>query len=101
MTGELYQNSTGPTVRRWVFFTGRVQGVGFRYTTRQVAQDFAVTGFVRNLPDGRVELVAEGTPSELGRFLDAVHDAMAGNIRHTEVREQSATGQFESFDVAR
>ena len=51
-----------------MYFSGHVQGVGFRYTTRSVASRFAVTGYVRNLPDGRVELVAEG-----GSGLVALH----------------------------
>jgi acylphosphatase len=49
-----------------------VQGVGFRYSTREVACSYEVTGFVRNLPDGRVELVAEGDEAELRAFLDGV-----------------------------
>jgi acylphosphatase len=58
--------------RREVYFEGEVQGVGFRYTAQRVAAKFAVTGYVRNLPDGRVLLVAEGHPSEVDRFLAAV-----------------------------
>src|SRR5471030_2081507 len=50
--------------RMKVFYSGRVQGVGFRYTARTVAAGFEITGYVRNLPDGRVELVAEGDDSE-------------------------------------
>jgi acylphosphatase len=46
--------------RRTVFYSGLVQGVGFRYTTQRIAQQHAFAGFVRNLPDGRVQLVAEG-----------------------------------------
>jgi acylphosphatase len=67
-----------------VIYEGRVQGVGFRYTARQLADRFAVQGFVRNLPDGTVELVAEGEVEEVNRFLGAVSRAMAGYIdEHT------------------
>ena len=66
--------------RRIVHFSGRVQGVGFRYTSERIATNFNVAGFVRNLTDGRVELVAEGMPAELDRFLSAIADAMSGNI---------------------
>ena len=51
--------------RRAVYYTGRVQGVGFRFTARSLAQSFAVTGMVQNLSDGRVLVIAEGTSAEL------------------------------------
>jgi acylphosphatase len=84
-----------------VIFTGRVQGVGFRYTTLRVAQRFEVTGYVKNLPDWRrVELVAEGLPDVLALFLEAVKDAMSGYITKAEEERQPATGQFKDFRVA-
>ena len=52
-------------IRRTSHFSGHVQGVGFRYTVADVAEDFDVRGYVRNLPDGRVELVAEGDEAEI------------------------------------
>ena len=57
-----------PRVRRRVHFSGRVQGVGFRFTCQSLARGFDVAGHVRNLADGRVELVAEGESSELDAF---------------------------------
>jgi acylphosphatase len=60
------------TVRKRVLYAGRVQGVGFRYTACGIARGFPVAGHVRNLPDGRVELVAEGEPAEVAAFLAAV-----------------------------
>jgi acylphosphatase len=89
------------TKRVRVYFTGRVQGVGFRYTTREVATGFDVTGFVKNLPDGRVELVAEGNATELEEFLkeiDASH--LAPFIRNKQVDWANATGEFRSFNIA-
>ena len=86
--------------RSTVLYTGTVQGVGFRYTVVRVAGGFAVTGDVRNLPDGRVELRAEGTPDERRRFLAAVEEAMAGFIRDRRLTESPATGQFDGFAVA-
>lgn len=88
-----------PICRRAILFTGRVQGVGFRFTTMNVASRFKVTGFVRNLPDGRVELVAEGNPTELGRFQQAVEDAMGGNINEASATDLPATSEFESFRI--
>lgn len=60
------------TKRLTIHYSGRVQGVGFRYTTCQVARRFAVAGYVQNLPDGRVKLVAEGQADEIDAFATAV-----------------------------
>ena len=60
--------SVMPRVRRRVYFSGRVQGVGFRFTCQSLARGFEVAGYVRNLPDGRVELVAEGETASSTRF---------------------------------
>ena len=69
-----------------VFYEGSVQGVGFRYTVRQIAKGFDVTGSVRNLRDGRVELQAAGEEEEVRAFLDALlQSELRGHIRkHTE-----------------
>ena len=63
--------------RRRVYYSGQVQGVGFRYTTHRLAQGFEVTGYVRNLDDGSVELLAEGEPAGLNRFLEAIETGSA------------------------
>jgi acylphosphatase len=69
----------GKTVQ--VFYEGRVQGVGFRYSARRVAAGFDLAGYVRNLPDGRVELVASGDEEEVDGFLQAVRESeLAGHI---------------------
>jgi len=84
---------------RQVFYSGNVQGVGFRYTALRIARGLKVTGFVRNLADGRVELVAEGEPAELDRLLQQISFAMAGNIESVEARSESGSGRFGSFDI--
>jgi len=81
------------------YFSGRVQGVGFRYTAQNLAEQYDVKGFVRNLPDGRVELVMEGTGEELRRLLEEVKDRMDGFIRKTDVVESPATGEFDRFSI--
>ena len=64
-----------------VHYEGRVQGVGFRYTVKNIAREFEVSGTVANLPDGRVELVASGDPLEVDAFLDAIRtSALASHI---------------------
>ncbi len=85
--------------RRQVYYSGHVQGVGFRYTVYQFAAKYAVTGFVKNLPDGRVELVAEGTPSELNRFMKIIAARMAEHIRNVAVDVRPALGEFNEFEI--
>ena len=88
-------------VRCEVHYTGRVQGVGFRFNAQWIARGFAVTGFVRNLSDGRVQLVAEGEAAEVDRFLAKIADSMGGNISHADTRRLNATGEFSAFEIAR
>ena len=81
-----------------VIFQGRVQGVGFRYTTNRIAKRHAVTGFVRNLSDGTVELFACGEESARRQFVDDVREHFATNI--TAAEEESADAErFAGFDI--
>lgn len=89
-----------PPIRRTIYFTGQVQGVGFRYTTHSIASRFAVTGFVRNLPDGRVEAVAEGNEPELDRFVQAIEQEMGRHIREVQAHDTQAVGEFEAFEIS-
>lgn len=82
-----------------VHYTGRVQGVGFRVTAESVAGRYRVTGTVRNLPDGRVELLAEGTRPDVEAFLAAVRARLGRYITAESADWQTATGQYRSFDV--
>ena len=83
-----------------VLYSGHVQGVGFRYTVRQTALGFEVTGTVRNLPDGRVEVVAEGERAELEAFGEAIRDAgLAAHIRGESVAWGPAMGHSRGFDI--
>ena len=75
-------------VRRRAYYSGRVQGVGFRFTSQRLASDRAVGGYVRNLPDGRVELLAEGDRAEVDALLDAVRRRMGGHIRDVQVVDE-------------
>ena len=72
---------------RQVYYSGRVQGVGFRYSVKQIASGYEVIGWVRNLPDGRVELVASGDLPEVEAFIDAI----AGSHLATHIKEAAVT----------
>ncbi|MGA4645109.1 acylphosphatase [Limisphaera sp. 4302-co] len=86
--------------RMRILYSGHVQGVGFRYTTCQVARGFDVTGTVRNLPDGRVELVAEGAREELEAFREAIRRSSVGRfIRDEEVQWSAAVGGMKGFQI--
>ena len=87
------------THRSTVYFSGHVQGVGFRYTTHSIARAYDVTGFVRNTPDGRVELVAEGEPREIKAFLAEVRERFFHQIRDERDDEVPATGEFSGFEI--
>jgi len=75
-----------------VLYSGRVQGVGFRYTVQHLAERFPIAGYVRNLPSGEVELVAEGPAEPVDGFLAAVAARMAGYIEQAAVREAMPAG---------
>ena len=88
--------------RMQIFYTGRVQGVGFRYTVRTVAAGFEVAGTIRNLLDGRVELVAEGLKPELEAFREAIRDGgLAACIRHEDASWAEAQNAFKGFEIVR
>ncbi len=85
-----------------VFYSGQVQGVGFRYTVRSVAAGFEVSGTVRNLPDGRVELVAEGSTAELNAFRQAIRNAGLNHfIQDEQVDWSEAQGGLRGFEISR
>ena len=82
-----------------VFFNGRVQGVGFRYHTLQIAKEFEVSGYVRNLADGRVQLEAEGTEAEVQAFVNEICDRLSMFIRKTERTENWREPVFRGFTI--
>ena len=85
--------------RRACYFSGRVQGVGFRYTVQNIAIQYNVHGYVRNLPDGRVELVMEGSDEEMDHFVEAVSNKMNSYIKKLDTDVLPATGEFDHFYI--
>jgi acylphosphatase len=82
-----------------VYYSGQVQGVGFRATAAEIAKGYKVTGWVKNLDDGRVQLVVEGTDEEVRKFLEAVRNRWKKNIEKAQVEERKPTGEFKGFSV--
>lgn len=85
-----------------IYYSGTVQGVGFRYSVKSVANGFEVTGTVRNLADGRVELLAEGTKDELEAFRQGIRDAGLDHFIHKEdITWNDAKNEFRGFEIVR
>ena len=85
--------------RLHIYYSGSVQGVGFRYIAQSAARPLGVTGWVKNLEDGRVEVACEGEGAALNKFLDKIKDIFGGYIRDTRIGPERATGEFEGFDI--
>ncbi len=81
-----------------VYYSGRVQGVGFRYTAQKMAGNYAISGFVRNLPEGSVELAAEGEAKEVDEFLSALARRMEGYVEQADIQDRPTEG-FKGFTI--
>ncbi|MFC1581996.1 acylphosphatase [Planctomycetota bacterium] len=86
-------------MRQKTIFKGHVQGVGFRYTAASIATHFLVTGYVRNLPDGAVELVAEGERAEVEGLIADIKERIGLNIRSVLEVSEPETGSFPDFKI--
>jgi len=84
---------------RQITYSGNVQGVGFRYTARSIARGYKVVGYVRNLPTGQVELVAEGSADEIDRFLGELAEQMSGQIRSVDCDRRPVSREFAEFSI--
>ena len=80
-------------------FSGRVQGVGFRYQVISIAKGFELTGYVRNLSDGRVQILAEGNKSEVISFIEIVESEMDSFIKSTEKEKGTAYRKYNNFSI--
>lgn len=88
-----------PTKRVHVIYSGRVQGVGFRFIAEAVARKLKVNGWASNLKDGTVEVVVEGDEQVLKDFLNRIAGEMARYITDTEISWEQSTGEFKSFGI--
>ncbi|MDI9433212.1 MAG: acylphosphatase [Planctomycetota bacterium] len=86
-------------IARHIIFKGHVQGVGFRYTTYRIAGGYDVTGFVRNLPDGTVEMLAQGPADEVDRCIQEVQDSFSGAIRDARIKQVPCNPRYSDFGI--
>lgn len=87
-------------IRLHANFSGTVQGVGFRFTVRRIAEQYEVTGFVKNISNGRVEVVTEGGREVVKSFIDAIcNSSLRDYIRNEEKEWQPATGEYKGFEI--
>jgi len=94
-------SGSGQNRAKRVVFAGRVQGVGFRVTTREIARQYPVTGYVRNQPDGTVEVVVTGAEESIREFVDAVARRFQANISAVSETPLVVDRDYESFEIDR
>jgi acylphosphatase len=82
-----------------IIFAGQVQGVGFRYTAERIARRYELTGFVRNLPDGSVEMLAQGAGQDIEDFLRDIRNTFTGYIRETQIEEVLPNPKYTDFRI--
>jgi acylphosphatase len=87
-------------IAKFVHYTGNVQGVGFRATASIIARDYPVVGYVRNLDDGRVEMMVEGEVSAVDEFLREIRERWGDDISDVHVQTQEASGRYARFSIA-
>jgi acylphosphatase len=101
--GELIKDvpmsPAGKVHHHTVHYSGRVQGVGFRYTTLLIARGYEVSGFVQNLPDGRVCMEVEGEQAEVNAFLAAIEERMQGLVGEVKRTGEERPRQFNGFGI--
>ena len=85
---------------RHVIFVGRVQGVGFRYTAHRIAHRHQLTGFVRNLPDGTVEMFAQGSAQDIDDCIQDIKEYFGNYLRETRIQEIPTDPKYKDFRIS-
>ena len=87
-------------IRLHANFSGMVQGVGFRFTVKRIANKYNITGFVRNIPNRQVEVVAEGDRGVVEDFIEDIRNGiLSGYIRKVKKEWEPATGEYKEFEI--
>ena len=87
-------------IAKHIIFSGRVQGVGFRFTVRRIAQRYGLAGFVRNLPNGTVEMFVQGGADDVALCLRDIGESFAGYVRDTKIEDASLDARYDGFSIA-
>ena len=82
-----------------IIFIGQVQGVGFRFTAFRIANRYKLSGFVRNSPDGTVEMLTQGRSEDIDNCIRDIRDSLAGYIRETKIEEILTNPQYTDFKI--
>lgn len=86
-------------IAKHIIFTGRVQGIGFRFTALNIASRYALTGHVRNLTDGTVEMIAQGPPDDIDSCVADIKDSLEDYVTDTKVNEIPLSPQYKDFKI--
>jgi acylphosphatase len=86
-------------VAKHIVFTGHVQGVGFRFTAHHIASGYRLTGFVRNLPDATVEMLAQGTPDDIDSCISQIQNSFAGYMRDSIIEDVPVDARYTEFRI--
>jgi acylphosphatase len=86
-------------IARYITFTGRVQGVGFRFTARRAAQRRQLTGYVQNMPNGSVEMLAQGNPVEIDDCIQDIKEYFSGYIKEVKIEETPIETKYTDFQI--
>ena len=86
-------------VAKHIVFTGQVQGVGFRFTVHRMANRHQLTGFVRNLPDGTVEMLSQGPSEDIDNCIQGIEASFAGYIRETRINDTPVEPKYKDFRI--
>ncbi|MBN1975537.1 MAG: acylphosphatase [Sedimentisphaerales bacterium] len=86
-------------IAKHIIFTGRVQGVGFRYSAQRTASSHQLTGWVRNLPDGSVEMLVQGTPEDVDNCINDIQQSFSGFVRETKISELPCNPRYTRFNI--
>jgi acylphosphatase len=86
-------------IAKIITFTGRVQGVGFRFTARRAAQRRQLTGYVRNIPNGSVEMIAQGRDEEIDDCIQDIKEYFSGYIKEAKIEEIPFDSKYTDFEI--
>ena len=86
-------------IAKHIIFSGSVQGIGFRFTAFNIANQYQLTGFVRNLPDGTVEMLAQGNPDDIANCIRDIQESFTGYITDTNIEDAAPNPQYKTFKI--